>query len=193
MAALIRGEPPKKEEPSGEEGGEEAPNAANGTEKMDTEDGMALLVNKKKKESNEHKKRSRSRSRHNTMSCGVMDDWKHWIIPRLRSTSAAIPSISDISAPTSLFLQSSSRSRSRTREKDKEKKKRRRSSSRDHKKKSRSRERRRRSRSRERRRRSPSWSRPRVLDHRDRRGFSPPWRRSPPRGPRLPGPERRDV
>lgn len=36
-------------------------------------------------------------------------------------------------------------------------------------------------------------SRPRVLDHRDRRGFSPPWRRSPPRGPRLPGPERRDV
>ncbi|VDN53787.1 unnamed protein product, partial [Dracunculus medinensis] len=33
----------------------------------------------------------------------------------------------------------------------------------------------------------------RVLDHRDRRAFSPPWRRSPPRGPRLPGPERRDV
>uniref|UniRef100_A0A9J2P011 RRM domain-containing protein n=1 Tax=Ascaris lumbricoides TaxID=6252 RepID=A0A9J2P011_ASCLU len=40
---------------------------------------------------------------------------------------------------------------------------------------------------------SVALSRPRVLDHRDRRGFSPPWRRSPPRGPRLPGPERRDV
>uniref|UniRef100_A0A2K6W5I7 Uncharacterized protein n=1 Tax=Onchocerca volvulus TaxID=6282 RepID=A0A2K6W5I7_ONCVO len=63
MAALIRGEPPKKEEQSAEEGGKEAPNAANGTEKMDTEDGMALSMNKKKKESNEHKKRSRSRSR----------------------------------------------------------------------------------------------------------------------------------
>lgn len=63
MAALIRGELPKKEEPSGEEGGEETPNAANGTKKMDVEDGTALSQSKKKKESNEHKKRSRSRSR----------------------------------------------------------------------------------------------------------------------------------
>lgn len=63
MAALIRGDVPKKEEPSSEEGSEGASNAANGTEKMDSEDGTAISQNKKKKESNEHKKRSRSRSR----------------------------------------------------------------------------------------------------------------------------------
>lgn len=62
MAALIRGEPPKKEEPSREEGGGKIADAANGTEKMNAEDGMAVQ-SKKKKESNEHKKRSRSRSR----------------------------------------------------------------------------------------------------------------------------------
>ncbi|KAL3981704.1 splicing factor CC1-like family protein [Acanthocheilonema viteae] len=85
-----------------------------------------------------------------------------------------------------------SRKRSHSRRRSRSRDRHRRSRSRRHSR-SRSRDRRRRSRSRERRRRSPSWSRPRVLDHRDRRGFSPPWRRSPPRGPRLPGPERRDV
>ncbi|MCP9266304.1 RNA-binding region RNP1 isoform CRA b [Dirofilaria immitis] len=314
MAALIRGEPPKKEEHSGEEGSEETPNAANGTEKMDTEDGTALSLNKRKKRA------MNIRSDHvpglaifvdNTsqgeriqnccrihfqifISDGMGITRCHVALWTIGSTGLFLAFIPLLQ----LSYESSSRSRSRSRDKDKERKKRRRSSSRDHKKKSRyvydrtyflcswvmhsefsevinafyltlvysgtlvlldtvgdsdsrfandevrwllislfldlllycsyiqchlmfedafisgevgdsrdrhrrsrsrrhsrsrSRDRRRRSRSRERRRRSPSWSRPRVLDHRDRRGFSPPWRRSPPRGPRLPGPERRDV
>uniref|UniRef100_A0A0R3RTS3 RNA-binding protein 39 n=1 Tax=Elaeophora elaphi TaxID=1147741 RepID=A0A0R3RTS3_9BILA len=189
MAALIRGEPPKKEEPSGEEGSEETSNAANGTGKMDTEDGTALSHNKKKKGSNERKKRSRSRSRSSSRSRSRSRDKDKEKKKRRRSSSR---DHKKKSRSRSRSRRHSSRKRSHSRRRSRSRDRHRRSRSRRHSR-SRSRDRRRRSRSRERRRRSPSWSRPRVLDHRDRRGFSPPWRRSPPRGPRLPGPERRDV
>uniref|UniRef100_A0A8L7TE07 Bm6851, isoform a n=1 Tax=Brugia malayi TaxID=6279 RepID=A0A8L7TE07_BRUMA len=186
MAALIRGELMKQEEPSGESSEEH--NTTNGTEKMDG-DGMASSHSKKKKESNEHKKRSRSRSRSSSRSRSRSRDKDKEKKKRRRSSSR---DHKKKSRSRSRSRRHSSRKRSHSRRRSRSRDRHRRSRSRRHSR-SRSRDRRRRSRSRERRRRSPSWSRPRVLDHRDRRGFSPPWRRSPPRGPRLPGPERRDV
>lgn len=62
MAALIRGDPPKKEG-SSEQDDSETQNTTNGAEKMDTEDGRVSSPSKKKKEGSERKKRSRSRSR----------------------------------------------------------------------------------------------------------------------------------
>uniref|UniRef100_A0A914ZEP7 RRM domain-containing protein n=1 Tax=Parascaris univalens TaxID=6257 RepID=A0A914ZEP7_PARUN len=191
MAALIRGDPPKDTSED-----VEMNTSTNGAVKAGNEEDNKRVESEKKKE---RKKRSRSKGSSRSRSRSRDKEKKK----RKRSSSRDRKKKSrSRSGDRSRDRRRHSRSRKRSRSS------RRRSRSRSHRRRSRSgrsrsrsrdrhrsrsRDRRRRSRSRDRRRRSRSWSRPRVLDHRDRRGFSPPWRRSPPRGPRLPGPERRDV
>lgn len=189
MAALIRGDPPKEQVTSPSESAA----SVNGTTKIKDDDSAGAdpsktpASNEKKKE---RKRRSTSRSATRSRSKSREKERKK----RKRSSShdrrRRSRSRSRDRRHSSRKRSRSSRRRSRSRDRSRRSRSRR-SRSRDRRR-SRSRDRRR-SRSRDRRRRSRSWSRPRVLDHRDRRGFSPPWRRSPPRGPRLPGPERRDV
>ncbi|VDK45667.1 unnamed protein product [Anisakis simplex] len=193
MAALIRGDPPK------DNGGDvEMNSSTNGDTAKDLDESGKIADSDKKKERKKHRSRSRESSRSRSRS-REKDKKKHKRSSssrdrkkksrsrsksrerrrRSRSRKSSRSSRRRSSSRSRRHRSRSGRSRSRSRD-------RRRSKSRD-------RDRRHHSRSRDRRRRSRSWSRPRVLDHRDRRGFSPPWRRSPPRGPRLPGPERRDV
>uniref|UniRef100_A0A158R3S7 RNA-binding protein 39 n=1 Tax=Syphacia muris TaxID=451379 RepID=A0A158R3S7_9BILA len=180
MAAIIQGDS-SKEKGNDENIEKSVEKSVNGSAKMET-DGSAVDSNEKRKD--EHRRHSRSSSRNRSTS-------REKEKKKRRRTSSRERRKKSKSRSRSRDRRRGSRKRSRSRHRSRSKERSHRSHSRRRSRSRRSRDRKR-SHSRSRRGRSRSWSRPRVLDHRDRR-FSPMWRRSPPRGPRLPGPERRDV